>query len=413
MEKQYKHSFEKLLGVSPPWSITNVAISESQNCIDIYVATQSDKSFFGGMGVRSGDKTIKARWMHSNLGGLNCFIVMDVPDVSAGNGIRKEVASQPEYIGEPNKRYTNGLRQRVAVAQLRGLDAQAISSLLCVDFTVIQLILGDLNNSSQTERWLSCLPVESDPIWREVLLDKLILKTQMLPLRLLLSKLKLASIGVENVSKVSASIKELRQFFIVHAANMENEIAQICRLPMTKTAVAKRRTESTRLVLPALKSAIWVQILTGRINLKSSNMSLNLLLVRQKSAFQNTEENEVKVRAISALREFFKKNARSLRQELVAINKLLNQQKTSQKKVSLPDSNHRVWQKILQDESYIPSEHMAYRLLLSKLRSSLKLNSDSNDLQLGAAKRLRSFYAQNQRSMQRELRLVIQQSGSL
>ena len=307
MEKQYKNNFEKLLGISQPWVITNIAISESQNCIDIYIASQNDKSLLGVKNSRSQTSNIKARWMHTNLGSIACYIVTDVPDIKAESGIRKEVVSQEAYIGEPNKRYSNGLRQRVAAAQMRGMDAQSISAVLNIDFTITQLIINDLNHSSLAERWLACLPVESDSVWRDVLLDKFILKTQMLPLRLLLSKLKLASIGSENLADVNASVKELRQFFIVHAANMESEIAQICRLPMTRNEVAKRKTESTRLVLPALKSGIWIQLLSGRINLKSNNMSLNLLMVRQKSAFQNTEENEVKVRAISALREFLRK----------------------------------------------------------------------------------------------------------
>ena len=78
----------------------------------------------------------------------------------------------------------------------------------------------------------------------------------------------------------------------------------------------------------------------------------------------------------------------------------------------MPDPNHAIWQKILNDDQFIPSDHIAYKLLLSKLRNQIIRNNDPV-LSIEAAKNIRSFIAQNQKTMRNELAVILQQANAI
>jgi hypothetical protein len=237
--------------------------------------------------------------------------------------------------------------------------------------------------------------------------DKFHLKTQLFPLKLMLSKLKLSMIDPTVEVKLSDSVNELRKFFISHINVLDAEISQISALSMKKQSVEERRNATTKLVLPALKNSVWLKLVTGKIDLASTNMPLNLFLVRLRHAFQNTEDNNARVFALNSLREFFRKNARSLKKELVLINQLMNAPEEIQH--SLPDERSDIWKRILKDDTFIPSSHIAYKLLLSNLRSQILMNPDPV-VELNAVRRVRDFIKHNQRFMQQELRMVLSNS---
>jgi hypothetical protein len=230
------------------------------------------------------------------------------------------------------------------------------------------------------------------------------LKTQAFSLKLLLSKLKLTFFDSQNEHKIKESISELRKYFITHVNTLDAEYSQICALSTKKQAVEERRNTALKLVLPALKNSIWLKLITGKINLNSGNMPLNLFMVRSRHAFQNSADNNTRLVVLNSVREFFRKNARSLKPELILINKLMNAPDTGQ--ITLPNEQHQIWQRILKDDNFIPSSHMAYKLLLANLRSQLLMNPDPV-VELNAARRVRDFINHNQRFMQEEMRQVM------
>ncbi len=270
-------------------------------------------------------------------------------------------------------------------------------------------ILQDLEKAAENDRLAACLPTEADPIWERIISDKLHLKTQNFSLRLLLSKLKLAFLDAKDEAIVANTIIELRKYFISQAANLDVEINQVCSLSLKKQAAEERAAAVNKLVLPSLKNTIWLKMIAGKINLNSSNVSLNLLLVRSRHAFQNSVDNHGKLLVLNSVREYFKKNARLLRAELVLINQLMNAPEDVQ--FTLPDEKHQVWQRILKDDTFLPSSHIAYKLLLSNLRSQLLMNPDPI-VEIGAARRIRDFMKQNQRFLENEYRHVMSSSYS-
>ena len=416
MDKLYRKHLENVLGVTEPWSITGIDLDRNTRRIEILLTYQPEKNRFSFISKNPGqtfrsDTLTQSRWRHINLGQYACFTKIDAATISAAGGVLHSSSGIPAYIGEVGKKYTTMVKQQVSLNAMRGFDSKTIASVMHFDEQFIRGVLEDLSRKSISDRPKTYLPTEVDNIWREVLADKVFIKTQMFPLKLLLSKLKLSVSNTDDPDAAELAIRELRQFFIANSRNLESEYAQICGLSMDQRSVAQRSKSANRLVLPSVKNGIWVHILNGKLNIKSNNMSLNLLLVRQRSTFQNSEDNESKVRAINTLREFFKKNARGLRHELVLINRVLQTPEKQKNKVVLPDSGHQVWQKILRDDSFVPSNHMAYKLLLSKLRSSLLLNG-SPEVELDAASRIRDFFLRNQRSMQDELRSLLRQNAA-
>lgn len=412
MVKLPKYYFEAVLGISAPWSVQDVTIDEKNKIIQIALSYHTEKSRFSffSKGTDSDnnkivDTGIAKRWLHLGIGYYSCQITSSFYDPHlSGAGIHKDALLQPHFLGDANRSYTHQLRQEVALTHIRGVTPDAIATMLRIDQSLVDEILNDIEKTPESYRLATCLPCEADPIWESMIYDKFHLKTQLFPLKLMLSKLKLSMIDPKVNVKMSDSITELRKFFIAHINNVDAEISQICSLSMKKQSVEERRNATTKLVLPALKNSIWLKLVTGKLDLGSTNMPLNLFLVRLRHAFQNTDDNNTRVLALNSLREFFRKNARSLKKELVLINQLMNAPEENQ--FSLPDERSEIWKRILKDDTFIPSSHIAYKLLLSNLRSQMLMNSDPV-VELNAVRRVRDFIKHNQRFMQQELRMVL------
>jgi hypothetical protein len=413
--QQPKDCLEAILGINAPWFIKDVLFEEKNRHLVISLGYAQEKARFSFLGKNA---EVEARlpkaggpyhWHHSGIAYYSCQIVSEFAEsANANQGIDRRVLTQPGFIGETNRRYTHQLRQQVGLAQLRGLSTAAIAQTLRVDAQIVEEILADIDRTADQYRLAACLPTEQDPIWERVLLDRFHLKTQSFSLKLLLSKLKLSVHEKGGEERIPEAVGELRKFFIAQANALESEFGQLCVLSQGRKPVAEDRPAAgNRLVLPALKNSIWLKLITGKIDLRSANVSLNLLLVRLRHAFQQTKDINTRLSVLNSLREFFKKNARSLKPELVLINKLMNAPEET--KYTLPGEQHEVWRRILKDENFIPSSHMAYKLFLSNLRSQVKMNPDPV-MELDAARKLRQFIAHNQRSLQQELRMVLRNS---
>lgn len=410
--------FEAFLGVKAPWSVQEVALDEKKKAIYIELGYAQEKQKFSFFSKNTNldpaainELGSKKTWTHTSFGYYTCYISSAFANsMINGVGISREVMAQPAFMGDLKRNYTHQLRQQVAIASARNFSPEAIASQFVIDLALVQEILQDVAQASEQNRLAACLPTEADPIWERIISDKLHLKTQNFSLRLLLSKLKLLFLEAQDDATVAAAIAELRQYFISQAANLDVEINQICSLSVKKQAAEERTAAANKLVLPSLKNAIWLKILGGKINLNSSNVSLNLLLVRSRHAFQNSLDNHAKILVLHSVREYFKKNARLLRTELVLINQLMNAPEEVQ--FTLPDERHQVWQRILKDDAFLPSSHIAYKLLLANLRSQLLMNP-GQVVELNAARRIRDFMKQNQRFLEREYRQVLDSSYSL
>lgn len=415
MVKQPKYYFETILGINGPWSIQDVSVDEKNKIIKIDIVYQLEKStfsFFAKPSETTSQKiqqtTSVKRWTHTRLGQYSCQIYSAYFDPAITTaGISRDSLLQPGFLGDANRNYTHQLRQQIALLHTRGLAAEAVAQILLIELPLVEEVLSDIDKTPETYRMAMVLPTEVDTIWENMVYDKFHLKTQSFPLRLMLSKLKLSIIDPNTSVKIDDAVNELRKFFIAHINHLESEAGQICALSSKRQLADERQATTTKLVLPSLKNSIWLKLVSGKIDLKSTNMPLNLFLVRMRHAFAHMEDNNSRITALNSLREFFRKNARTLKKELILINQLMNAPEESQ--LTLPDEGNEIWQRILKDDAFIPSSHIAYKLLLANLRSQLLMNPDPV-VELTAARRVRDFIKHNQRFMQQELRLVLNNS---
>lgn len=407
MVKQPKSYFEAILGINAPWSVQEVVIDDTNRIIDIEVAPSTEKSMFSFLSKDSEtvNNQLKKRWAHINLGHYSCYISsMHSHKADQDLSLTQGTLLQPQFTGDFHSTYTHLLRQQVSLAKLRGLDSIAISSMFKIDTSLVDKIMEDIAKFPESVQLAFCLPTESDTIWEKILTDKVLLKTQVVPLKLLLSKLKLSTADDKNQQNRKESVLSLRKFFISQSKLLENEYCQVCGINNKKQLIEERQSNVTKLLLPSLKNSIWLKMITGKINLNSANVSFNLFLTRLRHAFQNSRDNNSRLNTLNSLREFFKKNARQLKPELIQINKMMNAPEDTQ--YSLPDEQHRIWRRILKEDGFMPTAHVAYKLLLANLRSQVLMNPDPV-IELNAVRRIRDFLNHNQKTMQSEFRMVL------
>jgi len=403
---QPKSYFESLLGIHAPWTIQDVTIDDIHRVIEIEVATSNEKSMFSFLNKDADQATSKKRWAHINLGHYTCYISSKHnPKADNELSLTQSTLLQPQFIGDTHSNYTHLLRQQISLAKLRGLDTTAIASLFKIEASLVEKIMADVAKFPENTQLACCLPTEIDTIWEKILTDKVHLKTQVVPLKLILSKLKLTNTDAkQHQDNLKDSILSLRKFFISQAKILESEYCQVCGISNKKQLSEERQSNVTKLMLPSLKNSIWLKMITGKINLHSTNVSFNLFLTRLRHAFQNSKDNNSRLNTLNSLREFFRKNARQLKPELIQINKLMNAPEDTQ--YSLPDEQHKIWRRILREDGFIPTAHVAYKLLLANLRSQVLMNPDPV-IELNAVRRIRDFLSHNQKNMQQELRMVL------
>lgn len=416
MDKIDAGGLEGLLGISFPWSIQSVVINSEQQLLEVFLEYKDQKKRFGLFDSSKKDNlqsdTVEGKWVYMPIGKFSTIIHARVAKhLIEKSAIGLETINQPSFLGHPGRSYSNHVRQAVAQARIRGTDEKVLSEYLNISSATVQTIITDLHNCRANLQTLTYLPTETNPIWAKVLTDQLLIRTELLPLKLLLSKLKLNAAKLRNTTEMPALINELRKFFIANAHLIDKEVDQLCGL-VTEKARRRATVEKTkqRLILPALKNPVWIDLITGRLKLNSQSVPLNLLISRQRVSFIQGKENRAKVRAIETLREYFRQNYRSLKAELILINRAIAIKEKSE--LQIPNADHQVWQSILGDDSFIPSSNVAYKLLLAKLRTQTHSNHDPV-IKLNAAKRIRDFIQQNKKSMRQELSMLIQQSKAI
>ncbi|WP_019603890.1 hypothetical protein [Teredinibacter turnerae] len=416
MEKNDLRDLEAALGIASPWSIKSIKVNEKDHAFDVFLEVADQKRLFGFLDSykRSQDvELVSGSWQYMSLGTFTTIIHADIPRLGNDNEnvVGPENIIQPAFLGHPSRQYSNFVRQRVALGQIKGLDSSVIAETINIDESLVSLVLSDIAKSNADIRTLSCLPTEVDPVWERILRDQVLLRTTMLPLKFLLSKLKLTATKITDSRKILPLVCDLRDFFVEHVAAMDSEVDQVCGITTERQQQYARAAKSRhRLVLPSVKSPVWLDVLSGRITLNSQSVPLNLLISRQRSNFVQGRTKEEKIEAIETLREYFRKNYRTLKAELLLLNRAMNIRQKSG--VELPDPEHAVWQQILNDDTLVPSSHIAYKLLLAKLRAQVTTKPDPV-VKLEAARRIREFLSQNQKSMREELNLLLKQTAAV
>ena len=323
MERIDLNELEKTLAIHAPWKINSVDTDENNKIINVHISEASEKRIFGFLksNKSANDKNKSAvKWVYMPIGHYKCVIHTSIEESIEQEAFNTALFSKPAFIGHSKRPYSNYIRQQVCLAQVKGLDISMTASLLNIDKQLVSSVISDLTNSSDVLQSLAYLPCEADQHWQDVLSDKVSLTTKVLPLKFLLSKLKLNNHQHDQATLLSHA-NELRKFFIANANLLQIEMAKLVGLDSLQ---AKQKSQANknklRLVLPSTSDPVWLKILGGELKLNSNNLALNLLISRLRNNV-NEDVLENINQCCAQLREYFKKNYRSLKAELILISK--------------------------------------------------------------------------------------------
>ena len=399
MDSLKTHDLAQLLGLYSPWIIKDIELASDSNSLTFIVEKQPEKNIFGFLtGNKKGPQVIH-RWQHIRFGHVNTYIEAtlsqaELADMSANR--------PPAFLGEEHKTITRELADTIHIAFSRNLSPEMISGLLGIGLGLVEGEVHDMTGGQQTPHNIALLPLESNPIWRQVLTDQLKLTTRLLPLKLLLSRLKLEVHKNPNSGQVmQKSVAELRTFFIRHAQQLQQEFKILGASENQPNAHTNPNGGArNRLVLPGTKNPLWHQLLTGELDLDSQNMALRLSLARNSRSYLLTYDEYERLDIVRNLQLFFKHNARNLIPELRLLTELLGQQQ-DQTRIQLPPVTDNIWKNLLLDDGLLNSEKINYRLLLSRLKSSYRRNHDPLNIE-----QLHSFFIHNAQTMSDEISLI-------
>lgn len=389
----------KILGLFDPWRVTAVELISDTESIVISVEKKHEKSRFNFLQTPTRAEQTTKRWQHVRFGHFNTFIQasMSLEELA-------EITADlpPAFLGAEHKSITRELADTIRIAYSRQLNADMISGLMGISNEIVEAEIREIDSAEQQKNFVALLPLESNEVWRSVLMDQVKLSTRLLPLKLLLSRLKLeVNKNPNNTSVMQRSVLELRAFFIRHATQLKSEYEQLGVYESPQpSAPAANQNAKLKLVLPGTRSVLWHQLLTGELNLESESMPLKLNLAQQKRAYRTSLNDAQRTEIIRNLQLFFKHNARNLIPELKILTNLVNQGQ-QEPEVMLPGVDHIIWQKLLLDDRLLQSEKINYRLLLSRLKTNYRRTQDKSYLE-----QLRSFFSQNARTMGEEIQLI-------
>ncbi len=389
--------FASILGIFDPWAIKDIEISQEKEQILFILEKKKDKKeFFLFSKSAENDHLKTMKWHHIKLGQFKSAIQLSLPI----NDFLELDANGPSFVGKSSNAITNELSDSIQLFHQKGLDTDMIQSLLGTPMALIEQAINALASEQHQKTMASNLPLIGNPVWREVLTDKKRITTKLLPLKLLLSSLKLEiSKKPDDPDIVLQSVSELRTFFVKNANQLKSEYIQI---GAQISPVQKKVQSKQKFVLPALKSLAWQHILTGKVQLDSAHMGLKFNLAQQRKLYKLASNHEQRSEVIKNLALFIKANARALIPVLKQLTELSNQYKTIQGSI-LPPPEHDVWKQLLIDDKLLPSEKINYRLLLSRLKMTYQKNQDTSTIE-----ELYQFFDKNSGVMTEEIEAIKQ-----
>ncbi|MBU2864350.1 hypothetical protein KO489_10895 [Reinekea forsetii] len=395
MESLKNEDFARVLGVYLPWVVKSLELSTDSDSLTIIIEKQAEKGRFSFLTSNKKQQQVTRRWQHVRIGHYSTYIQATM----ALNDLAELTESHcPAFLGLDGKKITRELDETIRIAHSRTSLPDIISGLLGVSPEIIETKIREIETEDSQAKKLAVLPLESDAVWRDILLDKTKLTTRLLPLKLLLSRLKLdINRNPDDKALMQRSSAELRNFFDRHALQLKSEYEQV-GATQNRSHQSAPQTK-VKLVLPSTQNPIWHSILMGEMDLPTSSMPLQLSLAHKKNSYRSAETKAEQLDIIRSLQIFFKRNAKKYISELKFLTEMISTQQTASD--ILPPQNHDIWKKLLTDDKILSSEKINYRLFLSKEKSKYLKEQDEECL-----KNIRDFFFQNSRSMKEEIALI-------
>lgn len=327
-------SLAHVLGIAPPWQVTDVQVTPSSGQVLVRVEHQPERA--GGLFARRAPAPIRHqwRWEHVPLSGLRCQLLL---------GLREgERVPQAPWSGDAPGGFTRGLQRLIMDLMLAG----ATLDQLCV---LLRLPIGDLWRhkyrldqgagapaptaappaaAPSPARPLPPAPAEADlppqdaPLWTELLLGRVPLEVRTLSLRLLLAKLQRLARLHEDVDLHAQAAGELYRYFARNSGLLAHELAQLRLLhsPARRADAAAGRDRPFE--LPDASDPLWLDLLQGQLQLDVRTLGLKLLLAKLRQQIQIIQDDEMRMVKLVELHRYFLRHQASLGHEIHQLQRL-------------------------------------------------------------------------------------------
>lgn len=235
-----KELISSVLGLDDKWQIQDLSVNAKQQRLDVILVPSAPRmSFFfqekpidcGGCGrsIPSRLLTHAAQWRHHNLGTFHTYIQAALPqDMQCERSVG--CPFDKPYLGTIGQPVTHGLRRTIIGLLNEGLSSSKICRVLDLDLqTVWSIEQGNAAAEPEKEESLedADLPDLGHPGWRAMASGDWHLKTKLLSLSLLLSRLRSQFNHADNDDLRQRKLHELRQFFLKNKALLSTEIEQL------------------------------------------------------------------------------------------------------------------------------------------------------------------------------------------
>lgn len=315
--------FAQLLGVAPPWQVTEVLVSASSQTVTVRVELPPPR---GGLFSRRAAVPVRRllRWEHVALAGMRCKVMAALRD--------GDVLPQAPWTAEGDQPYTRGLQRQIMDLLLAGATPEQLAVLLRLPFADIWRYKFRLDQG-QTRPAAApalALPAADASIWTALLLGRVPLDVRTLGLRLLLAKLQReASLhGDADLHRQAAS--ELHRYFERSQSVLRHEITQLSAVsadprvvspepPSRPPAIAADGTPPPAFELPEPSDPLWMALLDGRCALDVRVLGLRLLLAKLRTQIHAVADDDVRMLKLVELHRYFTRHQSSLGHEIAQI----------------------------------------------------------------------------------------------
>lgn len=324
----------ELLGVTAPWSVTEVRITDrAARLISVHIDQHEAPGRFWAA-RKSAPVEHWLRWAHINMAGVRCEIVLALRD--------GQHVPNAGWSGQVDSPFTHGLSRLAMDLLLEGATMDQLCRMLQVPFadlwkfkfrldqgttrvagpatapaTAAPAMVVNKLAPARADEAVAGLPPQDSPVWLVLLLGRLELDVRTLGLKLLLAKLQRDARMHDDADLYAQAAQSLHRYFVKNLSLLAYEVSQLDRasvqLQQRQAAPAPAQAVDE---LPDVSDPLWLALLQGERDLDVRTLSLKLLLTKLRAQARSIRDDEVMMLKLVELHRFFGRHQAVLHHEI-------------------------------------------------------------------------------------------------
>jgi len=426
----------QVLDLGDEWHIKSAEVDQPSNRLDITIGhgPAKKKSFFGKS--KSDDDSQNITLRHLPIFGMRTFLHVPGPDAVENNKVWNPAGSKltnemEEFLIE----ILNNSKSNQAAAKISGISsaevrevsertgagadnlADALSNVASAASSSSSMVSDYTDTKSFELIEHSDVPAETHDNWQRLIRGEIPIQTNAVGLQMLLQRIRQDI--ANNPSEIARinSAKLLRQYFVKnqkqHQADIDLISGNAAQSSVQAATVSQAAVESG---FPADNHAVWQKIINGDIQIKTTNVALQMMMERVKQSIERNPSESSRQAGTKILRQFFIKHQDRLSSEAqqMGINLSATPAATSidAASVTIPAENANCWQDLINGTLKIQTNAVGLQMMMERVRQSVEKNNSEANKSAGI-KILRQYFIKHQASAQNEILQLNGISGTI